>query len=181
MIPKKALPRRAVCLVACGKTKQNRAVPAKDMYTGDLFKKSRAWAEQNANEWAILSAKHGLLMPDTVIEPYEQRLLKNYDDQKWWARKVNDKVFEMWCHGGLYRDPVPDSYGYHRVLWNPKHESIPRIIVLAGVDYRIAFEGQFVEKEWCQRIPFEAPMRGLELGEQLSWLKTQLSDTASSH
>lgn len=44
------------------------------MYVSTLFKLSRRWAERFAERWFILSAKHGLLTPDKVIEPYNQTL-----------------------------------------------------------------------------------------------------------
>jgi predicted ThiF/HesA family dinucleotide-utilizing enzyme len=33
----------------------------------------RAWAKARGNPWFILSAKHGLLHPDTTVEPYNDR------------------------------------------------------------------------------------------------------------
>jgi len=38
----------------------------------DYYKKMRRFAEAKGNEWYILSAKHGLLNPETVIEPYDE-------------------------------------------------------------------------------------------------------------
>jgi hypothetical protein len=45
------------------------------MYTSTLFRKMMAYAERLIPKSTfILSAKYGLLHPDTVIEPYEQTL-----------------------------------------------------------------------------------------------------------
>jgi hypothetical protein len=178
-IPKKAT-RKTVCLVACGKSKRGHSSPAKDMYLGDLFKKSRAWAERNADEWAILSAKHFLLEPEKVIEPYEQRMPTNIADQRRWARMVNDAVVQRWCQAGFHT-PRQDEYGGRPVEWDPNRAGMPKIIVLAGKDYRTAFEGEFVESGYCLRMTIDVPMQGMEIGEQLSWLKKELAiDTASS-
>jgi hypothetical protein len=49
-------------------------LPAEDLYNSDLFYKSRRFAQANFDSWLILSAKHGLLQPDYLIEPYDQNL-----------------------------------------------------------------------------------------------------------
>lgn len=63
-----------VALVGCGKSKLEHEAPARDLYTGSLFRAARGWAERNADAWFILSAKHGLVHPDTVIAPYDVTL-----------------------------------------------------------------------------------------------------------
>jgi hypothetical protein len=66
---------KPVGLVACCKTKLGRPAPARELYQGTLFKLSVAWLEPRVDGWAILSAKHGVVMPDQVVEPYEQTLV----------------------------------------------------------------------------------------------------------
>ncbi|MCZ7645944.1 MAG: hypothetical protein M5U26_11780 [Planctomycetota bacterium] len=61
-------------LIACCKKKLARAAPAGELYQSDLFKKSKSYVERHCERWAILSAKHGLVMPEQVIEPYDQTL-----------------------------------------------------------------------------------------------------------
>lgn len=128
---------RVVGLISCGKSKLAHAAPARELYTGALFKKARAYVERHCDEWAILSAKHGLVDPQAMIDPYELRLPSSRKARQGWAKRVNAQVRERW----------PDA----------------RIIVLAGKDYRCAFEGELA-------LPIEVPMVGLGLGEQLSWL-----------
>jgi hypothetical protein len=60
-----------IALVGCGKTKLTYGAPAQDLYTGDLFRKARAFAEKHADRWYILSAKHGLVSPKTYLHPYD--------------------------------------------------------------------------------------------------------------
>lgn len=65
-----------IALVGCGKTKLPQAsipygTPARDLYTGGLFTKARAFAEKHADRWFILSARHGLVHPDTVLHWYD--------------------------------------------------------------------------------------------------------------
>jgi hypothetical protein len=42
-------------------------VPAKDAYTGSFFRRNREYAETFGDDWAILSAKHGLVAPNFLI------------------------------------------------------------------------------------------------------------------
>jgi len=65
---------KRIALVSCVKTKRNSAVAAKDMYISQLFVGMRRYAEQNSDDWFILSAEHGVLQPDQVIAPYERTL-----------------------------------------------------------------------------------------------------------
>lgn len=65
---------KPVVLVACGSQKLPYAAAAQDLYTGDLFVKSRARAERFGSSWFILSAKHGLVLPGQVIDPYDLTL-----------------------------------------------------------------------------------------------------------
>jgi hypothetical protein len=65
-------------VVPCGKAKVwNRhpglgATPARDAYTGALFRVHRAYAERFADRWVILSAKYGFMDPDWPIPgPYD--------------------------------------------------------------------------------------------------------------
>jgi hypothetical protein len=59
-------------LTACGK--QKRAVPsrASDLYTGRYARLPISWAMSvDPDATLILSAKHGLLRPDDIVEPYD--------------------------------------------------------------------------------------------------------------
>jgi len=63
-----------VVLVGCVKSKLSHAAPAKDLYISPLFRKERAYAESAGARWFILSAEHGLVAPDEILQPYELRL-----------------------------------------------------------------------------------------------------------
>lgn len=82
-----AMQRRIVLVACCGEKREDRA-PAKDLYQSPLFRRSRAYAERHGDTWFILSAKHGLLNPATVIEPYDQTLtaMAAADRRTWTAR-----------------------------------------------------------------------------------------------
>lgn len=63
-------------LVACVKLKEDHPCPARTLYKSPWFKKARAYVLKQGHPWAILSAKHGLLDPDTEIAPYDKTLYK---------------------------------------------------------------------------------------------------------
>lgn len=63
-----------VGLVGCVKAKADCARAAEDLYTSALFKGRRAYVEHGCDRWFILSARHGLVGPATVLEPYEESL-----------------------------------------------------------------------------------------------------------
>src|SRR6185295_10488748 len=47
---------------------------AENLYSSELFYRSRRYAQANFDSWLILSAKHGLLRPDQIISPYDCKL-----------------------------------------------------------------------------------------------------------
>ena len=66
---------KTLCIVPCGKQKvwdkrpEAGPTPARDVYTGNFTTQHRKYAEQfYPHSWCILSAKHGFLLPDDVLE-----------------------------------------------------------------------------------------------------------------
>lgn len=64
-----AYPPADIVLVGCAKSKRPHGAAAKDLYTSDYFSKMRAYAESTGRPWFILSAEHGLVSPDGLLEP----------------------------------------------------------------------------------------------------------------
>jgi cytoplasmic iron level regulating protein YaaA (DUF328/UPF0246 family) len=62
---------REFAIIGCGAAKADELQPAAEMYTSTYFRKKREYAEEKADRYWILSAKHGLLEPHEVIEPYD--------------------------------------------------------------------------------------------------------------
>lgn len=84
-----------ICLVGCVKTKRSEPAPAQDLYISDLFKKRRAYVQSAGGRWFILSAQHGLVAPDDVLEPYDMALKEQpaqYRDR--WGRQVVEALLE---------------------------------------------------------------------------------------
>lgn len=84
-------PAADVILVGCVKTKLTSAAPAQDLYVSPLFRKGRGYAEAADVPWFILSAQHGLVSPDEVLEPYDLRLSKTSREyrREWGSRVVS--------------------------------------------------------------------------------------------
>jgi hypothetical protein len=83
-----------VGLVGCVKSKLTRAAPARDLYTSPLFQARRAWVERSTDRWYILSAKHGLVSPSTVLDPYDVTLTDlPHAARRRWSAAVVEALF----------------------------------------------------------------------------------------
>ena len=134
-------------LVSCVSEKRPARVPARCLYMSDWFQKARAYVESAGRPWFILSAKHGLLHPETVVCPYD-KTLKNMSKAKrgQWSWKV---LNQLQAHLG----------------------GVDCVVILAGKSYR-----EFLEPGLLARgIDVRVPMCGLGIGKQLQWLKRPLS------
>ena len=84
-----------VAFIACGKKKKRIPCSAGEMYQGILFKKTMIYCKQNFNPDSIfiLSAKHGLLQPDTIIKPYDETLnTKTLEEKEEWSLRVKKQI-----------------------------------------------------------------------------------------
>lgn len=111
-------------ITGCSKKKLDSAVyltaPAKDMYLGTLFRKVREYSENMGFDYAIISAKYGLLFPDDDIEVYE-KVLKSREDIESIKIKVEERLGE-----------IIDQYD--------------QIVVIAGKNYRKVLEDIWDER-----------------------------------
>jgi cytoplasmic iron level regulating protein YaaA (DUF328/UPF0246 family) len=136
-----------VTLIACSATKLNHAAAAQHLYAGELFKKSKAFAETSGKPYFILSALHGLVEPDRIIAPYNVTLkTKRKREREAWGNRV-----------------VKD------IAWNVPAAST--ITLLAGSDYATQIEGPLKSKGFTVIRPLE----GLSIGQQLAALKKAIS------
>ena len=137
--------------MSCAKAKRAHPAPAQDLYVSPLFQKSAALARRTCGRWYILSAKHGLLAPDTLIEPYDVTL-EDYSrkERREWASRVHRQLMDARLAGA----------GSH-LLW------------LAGRAY-LADRVRLLPD--CEHLD---PLQGLGLGRRLSWLNARLAATGS--
>lgn len=133
-----------VVLLGCGKAKLDRAAPARELYTGNLFRASLRFAELRAGGGPvyIVSAEHGLVELDQVVEPYEAKLANAAEGEAW-----GEKVFDE-----LRRRHPRQGY----------------MVILAGDLYARPLR-KLAEKAWWN---VEEPLRGLAIGGRLKLLKS---------
>lgn len=136
-----------VGLVGCVKQKLDCAAPAADLYISPLFRGRRAYVEQSCGRWLIISALHGVVRPEAVIEPYDVTLIKApRSERRAWADRVLrqlDSELGSWVGRTLEIHAGAEYVDYG---------------LAAGLRER----GAKVER----------PARGLKLGEQRSFYKS---------
>lgn len=132
-----------VLLVGCVKSKLSHAAPAKDLYISPLFRKERAYAETTGERWFILSAQHGLVAPEEILQPYELRLSTTparYRQQ--WGVKVVQQLHDV---AGPLRGKTIEAHAGSAYI-----DPIRAGVTQAGAQL------------------FE-PLAGLTLGQRLAW------------
>lgn len=144
-------PARRVYLIGCGKAKRDRPSQARSLYTGDLFRKSLAYAElasrQEPDVWGevyVLSALHHLVDLDKVVPPYNVTLKGQSSGYKrrWAERVAGELVYSGW------------------LPWQTE------FVFLAGAEYVNPLR---------PHLPHVSePMAGLGIGQRLAWLKARL-------
>ena len=134
-------PELRVALVGCCAQKALVPCAARDMYRSPLFRAARAYAEATCQQWFILSAKFGLVHPNELIHPYDQRLER---ENARWGERVGQQIDDAL--------PFPAFAN-------------AELVVLAGKDYAnaISFAGR--EFSWSE------PLEGLGIGDRIRWLQ----------
>jgi hypothetical protein len=161
--PVKNLP-KTIALVGCGKEKRRTECAAKDLYTGSLFRTAREWAETFADAWWIASAKHLILHPNDVIEPYDSALSDlKADDRRWRTCQIQSHFRARWidcCRFGK------NDRGFQVAVEKP------RVVLLASREYLFGFLEQR-ERALCS-MDFEMPLDGLGIGQRIAYLKREV-------
>ena len=142
---------KKIGLVGCGARKLARAAPARELYTGTLFRLASAYAERTCDEWYVLSALHGLVRPDEALEPYDLTLTDvPIEGRRAWAAGVLARLEAL----GLGRGNT-------------------RWVVLAGRTYR-----EFLMPHLHGTV--KIPLEGLRIGQQIARLKALLEEVGCS-
>lgn len=110
-----------VVLIQCTKTKRDETAEARKLYDpSDYFRKMRAYAVAKtgeADEWYILSGKHGLVHPETVLEPYNEVGLSERQAREI-AGELSDMgvdTAELVAGGRDYCDPLTPHLERHGI------------------------------------------------------------------
>lgn len=121
---------RTIGLLACAKEKQTGLHNAGDLYQSHLFSLGKSYLERHCDAWFILSAKHGLLHPETQIENYDITLNSFSSRQRFeWAGSVWKDLEVI-----VKAQPV-------------------KVIILAGRNYREHLEILLTEAGCCVDVP----------------------------
>lgn len=111
-----------VGLVACSARKLAHPAPAGEIYRGNLFLSARPLMRR-CDEWRVLSAKWGLLKPESVIKPYNLKLHQlDSGDYTWWRSCVRDRLLAEF---GKATFVFVAGAKYRTVLWPGAAEVIP--------------------------------------------------------
>ena len=137
-----------ITLVGCCAEKLGRIAPARQMYRSELFRKASIWAEQQGNQWFVLSAAHGLIGPDYVIQPYD--------------RSMRDMSALENVNGDYH---VADQLEGHAAFHDADRLEIT---LLAGQSYAGWIP---LVSSWCA---VHQPLAGMQIGQRLQWLKQQI-------
>lgn len=132
-------------LVSCTKSKRDEPALPRDLYEPSaLFRKARAYCNRHHDTWYILSAKHGLLEPDShEIAPYDETLTTaTVDERQAWAAQVEEQLDEA----GLLTDET-------------------ELVIHAGKAY-YEYLLPLVESQVGN---VQIPTAGLAIGETLAW------------
>lgn len=153
---------RTLYLISCSKTKGKTPGPAREMYQGGAFKLSRDLVEAQRDSYLILSAKYGLLRPETIIEPYDLSVPSMTSrKRKSWATWVFPQLRAVMAPQGLPR-------------WQ-------RVSFLAGFFY--AQHLTYLLRAWSYeagfRLEIDLPLQGLGIGEQLGYLSDRVRQVRS--
>ncbi len=131
-------------LVGCVAEKRPVPSPAKDLYVSPLWQKRRAYAESTGMPWAILSAEHGLVLSDQVIEPYDRSLRDESPAyRRAWSEQTARAVVDL-C----------------------RRLGVTTVEAHAGAAY---LEHGLIGGLNTAGIRVLWPVRGVRIGEQLAW------------
>lgn len=146
-------------LVGCGKSKCPEASPARSLYTGALVRKALAYAEQEAaasgGTILILSALHGVVELDHVLDPYDLSMgdLSAAERRAWGDRAA-------------------------ATIARQADLATARLVVLAGRAYADPLRPHAARADGTSAI--EEPMAGLGLGQRLRWLNHQTAGSGQA-
>lgn len=88
-------------VVGAGGQMRSLSLPAKELYTGALFRAARRYAELSGHRWAIVSVEAGVVTPETLVKPGVQALPRQLDRARAWGKLAARAIEEIRA-----RDPV---------------------------------------------------------------------------
>lgn len=125
-----------IAIIPCGGAKVDSAAPARDLYTGSMFRHTLAAVEASGDYDAvlILSAKHGLVELDTVLAPYDVTMgdadAITVDALAVQAQALGFDAEDVDAYGflpGAYLDVLDEALRTLDVYVSPVYEAAPGI------------------------------------------------------
>jgi hypothetical protein len=113
-----------VVLISCVGKKKSRKFKAKDLYDSTWFRYAWRYAQSlNPDKIFILSAKYGLVDPETEIQPYEETLnSKSDNDIRVWAIAVLNALREKTdLPNDMFTILAGEKYRRHLVGYLPNY------------------------------------------------------------
>jgi Family of unknown function (DUF6884) len=145
-VPSVSTSDRRLVLVGCVKTKVAHAAPAKDLYDSALWRKRRRYAESTGMPWAILSAEHGMVDPETILQPYDRYLgSESTAFRRQWSESAATQV-----------------------LCRLRELGLRMVEVHAGSAY---LDNGLRNRLRSASVEILLPVRGLSIGQQLAWYR----------
>lgn len=149
-----------IILIGCGKAKRNERCRASDLYCGPFFRQRLAYAKRQVAdshdcEYAILSARFGLVKPDTELEPYDHTMaMWSCLDRIAWVAGVVVQLCEYVDNDLL---DWADIRSIHIELHAGADYAEPLVDVLRNVGFSASW-----------------PVKGMAQGQQMRWYSQHL-------
>ena len=96
------MPVETIVLLSCTTEKDEKAMTARALYAPSaMFREGVGYAERRGWPWAVLSARHGLLLPDESVKFYDETLKGAPKDvRERWANVVVSQLDMVgWADG----------------------------------------------------------------------------------
>ena len=85
--------RGTLLVIGCGRDKLTEPATADQLFTSERFRSCITLARELAAPFLILSGKHGVVEPDTLLAPYDLDLASlSSADQRCWARQAVERL-----------------------------------------------------------------------------------------
>lgn len=142
-----------IALIGCSKSKQpiDRMawVPARELYTGDLFKKRVAHVESRGLPWYILSAGGGVIAPNVLVRTYDKTLngMSDFEIAEWHAGVLGNLLESLYYNHG---QPSLKSVTFEIHAGKRYSQPLEQLLNVLG-------------------IKVVRPVKGLGIGEQLAY------------
>ena len=121
-----------IYLISCSKSKLKTEATARNLYTSPLFRKSVRFVEEVCfGNWMVLSAKHGLVSPSTLLHPYDETLNgAKKDTVVLWSNIVCNQILDLRPSGVVF---LCGKLYYQNIVPCLDRNGIPCDVLMSGM------------------------------------------------